>query len=111
MGNATWVCFDCKEAMRRPAQHAEAVPCPQCGRDALCLGTKIRIPTVSDEKSWEILRTSVSERRIAAQERADRLRVRLRHHLEKQITEIEARPANEGRAATLQLLRKQLSSL
>ncbi len=111
MGNATWACFDCREAVRRPTHYAEAVPCPQCGVDCVCLGTKIRIPARSDKKAWQELRVSLRDNRHAALERAERMRVLQRHSLEQQIAELEARPPNDGRKGTLQQLRKQLESL
>jgi hypothetical protein len=82
MGNATWACFDCCVAVRRPTQHADAVPCPQCGRACLCLGTKLRIPARDDEKAWQKLRTSICEGRLEALEHSERMRVRRRHRLE-----------------------------
>ena len=110
MGNATWVCFDCREAVRRPTHYSEAVPCPQCGHACRCLGTKIRIPSKGDEREWQHLRVAIRETRLADVERGERMRVR-RHRLERQIAELETRPANEGRARTLQQLREKLASL
>ena len=110
MGNATWVCFDCREAVRRPTHYPEAVPCPQCGRASRCLGTKIRIPTKADDRAWQALRSSIREQRLAAVERMERMRVRRRHRLERQIAELEARPANEGRERAIQRLREELAS-
>ena len=111
MGNATLVCFDCQEAVRRPTHHAETVPCPQCGGDCVCLGTKIRIPPKSADKAWRELRASTYEGRLDTLERAERLRKLRRHRLERQIADLEVRPANEGRTKTLSQLREELSSL
>jgi hypothetical protein len=110
MGNATWVCFDCRETVRRPTHYPDAVPCPQCGRACRCLGTYIRIPAKSNDSAWRDLRVSIREQRLAAQERMDRLRVRRRHRLERQIADLEARPTIEGRDRALQLLRERLAS-
>ena len=111
MGNATWVCFDCREAVRRPTHHTEAVPCPQCGRDCLCLGTKIRIPPRGDDKAWKELRVSIREGRFSALQLAENMRARRRHYLERKIADLESRPAKEGRAKTLKLLREELASM
>ena len=111
MGNATWACFDCREAVRRPTHYPDAVPCPQCGRACRCLGTKIRIPAKGDERAWRDLRVGIREQLLADQERSERMRARRRHRLERQIAELEARPANEGRAGALHLLRERLASL
>jgi hypothetical protein len=110
VGNATWVCFDCREAVRRPTHYPDAVPCPHCGQVSRCLGTKIRIPTQGDDRAWQTLRSSVREQRLVAVERRERMRVRRRHRLEREIAELEARPANEGRARTIQRLREELAS-
>jgi hypothetical protein len=110
VGKATWVCFDCREVMRRPTHYQEAVPCPRCGRASLYLGTKIRIPTKGDDRAWQVLRSSTCEQRLAAAERMELVRVRLRHRLERQIAELEGRPENEGRDRAIQQLRKELGS-
>ena len=109
MGNATWVCFDCREAVRRPTEYSGAVPCPQCGQGARCLGTKLRIPTKGDDRAWQALRSFILEQGVTAVEQ-ERVRVRHRHRLERQIAELEARPANDGRERTIQRLRKELAS-
>ena len=111
MSNSNWVCFDCREAVRRPTRRAEAVLCPQCGRDCVCLGTKIRIPPKNDRKSWRELSTCCREGRLAALERIERMRVRRRHRLERQIVELESRPANERQIKEIRILREQLATL
>lgn len=110
LGNATWVCFDCRESVRRPSHYPDAVPCPKCGLACRCLGTKIRIPAKGDERAWRDLRDGIREQRLAAQERLERMRVQRRHRLERQIAELEAGPADEGRALTLHRLREQLAT-
>src|SRR5260370_30504354 len=103
MGNGTWVCFDCRETVRRPTQHAKAVPCPCCGQTCTYLGTKIPVPPRRDVKIWRSLRESFRQSRVAAQQRAWVGRVRERHRLEREIAEIEAMPRNKGQARTIQL--------
>jgi hypothetical protein len=110
MGNATWVCFDCREAVRRPTHYLEPVACPQCGQASRCLGTKLRIPTKGDDRSWHALRSSIRKQRLATLEYSKRMRVRRRHRLERQIAELEALPANEGRESAIQRLRGKLAS-
>ncbi len=111
MGNATWVCFDCRESVRRPTEHARAVPCPQCGRDCRCLGTKIRIPSKGDVRAWQDLRDGTLAARLANAERLGRMKARRRHQLERRIADLEAHPINERRTRMLHRLREELASL
>jgi hypothetical protein len=110
MSNATWVCFDCREVVRRPTHNSAAVLCPQCRRACRWLGTRIRIPAKGDERAWRELRVDIRERELANQERIERKRVR-RHRIERRIADLEARPSNEGRVRTLRRLRERLASL
>ena len=106
-GKTTWVCFDCREAVRRPAGHAKPVPCPKCRQNCQCLGTKIRISSKEAKLAWRELRMNIRESLLAAAER----RVRLRHRLEGQISELEAAPLTEERTGKLHRLKQQLASL
>jgi hypothetical protein len=111
ISNATWVCFDCRQAVRRPTPLTEGVLCPHCGQACRCLGTRIRIPSKTDERAWQELRDSIRAARLGDAEQWQRMRVRRRHRLERQIADLEARPSNEGRARSLQQLREKLASL
>ncbi len=106
-GNTTWVCFDCQAAVRRPAGHERPVPCPKCRQNCLCLGTKIRIPSKEAKRAWRELRIYIRESRLAAVEH----RLRLRHQLERQISELEAAPLTEEETGALHRLKNQLASL
>jgi hypothetical protein len=110
-GNTTWVCFHCREAVRRPAGHAKAVPCPKCRQDCQCLGTKIRIPSKEHKRAWQELRMKIRDSLLSDVERRDRVDLRLRHRLERQISELEAAPSSEEEIETLQRLKEQLASL
>lgn len=111
MSNATWVCFHCREAVRRPAHYSDAVLCPQCGRACLCLGTRIRIPAKGNASEWQALRAGIREELLASQEPIGGLRVRLRHKIERRIVDLESLATNDGRVRSTQLLRQQLASL
>jgi hypothetical protein len=108
MGNATWVCFDCREAMRRPTHYRAVVPCPVCGQAGRFLGTRIRIPARDRARSWRRLRLALQEAAAASAETAARIRVRHRHRIEREIAALEARPASRGRNRTIQLLQERL---
>ena len=111
MGNGTWACFDCREAVRRPTQHTADIPCPKCGRACKYLGTKIPIPIRRNAKAWRQLRERLGELTLAGRERAWIMRVRRRHQLEQAIAKLEAQAKNEGRANTIRQLKKQLADL
>jgi hypothetical protein len=111
MSNATWVCFECHQAVRRSTVHVEAVRCPQCDRACICLGTKIRIPPKSDSRAWRTLRDSIREGRVAAGESNNRLRAIHRHRLERQIAHLEAGPLDPKRQQLLDELRSKLAAM
>ncbi len=111
MSNANWVCFDCRETMRRSTEYAGPVPCPDCGAPCRCLGTKFRVPCKGDERAWRELRASIRDARSTVAEAADYWRVRLRHLLERQIADLEAHPANEARTRAIRLARERLAAL
>src|SRR4030095_8527682 len=67
IGNGTWVCFDCRQTVRRPVLWSLPVSCPQCG--ALCTGleTQTRIPAKRNAKAWHSPREIVAAQTVAAQ--------------------------------------------
>jgi hypothetical protein len=69
-GNGTWVCFDCREAVRRPTQHKAAVPCPSCRQPCRYVGTETPLPPKRDAKAWQKLRARINASANAARERA-----------------------------------------
>lgn len=111
MGNGTWVCFECREVVRRPTHHAEAVPCPVCGERCNYLGTKIQIPAKRSIKAWRDLRDWFREMSQISRERIQIDRVRQRHQMEREIAKLEALPSNEGRASMIRRLRRELGEL
>lgn len=108
MGNATWLCFDCRQAVRRPVLYKKCVPCSSCGKPCRCIGTKIPVPPKQDEHAWQVLRESLRQARTDAQQRQYITRIRRRHGLEKRIGELQRRPLNDGRERLLRILRRQL---
>jgi DNA-directed RNA polymerase subunit RPC12/RpoP len=61
LGNGNWVCFECREAVRRPTQHADDVPCPACGQKCKYLGTQIPVPPKRSVKAWRELQDWFNE--------------------------------------------------
>ncbi len=108
MGKAAWVCFDCREAVRRDTQYLGAVPCSKCAKPCRYLGYKIPVPPKRDLSTWEALRNQLNAEKLQRQERVFETGVRRRHALEQEIAKLEARPENAGRKAAVRELRKQL---
>jgi hypothetical protein len=108
MGNAAWVCFDCRECVRRPTHWKAEVPCPKCARICRCIGTKIPVPPKRDVKAWRELRESLDAQAIGLAEIQHRREIRQRHSLEQEIRRLESRPKNEGRAKAVRLLKRRL---
>ena len=108
MSNRTWVCFDCREAVRRGFGH-EGVRCAFCGRPCRCLGYRIPTPRKAAAKQWAALRRSLNGQNRAAAEDRFRRRVRRRHALEARLVRLDALPPNPGRAAAIRRLRRTLS--
>jgi hypothetical protein len=112
--NSTWVCFDCRTALRRSrfAQLADrSLACPGCGRRCVNLGKKIAIPPKSNTREWKALQNMFREWRAESSERIYEAKVRLRHKLERQIAAVKAMPFNEGRQNTIRDLKAQLAEL
>lgn len=109
MGNAAWVCFDCRTAVRRSTVHRGDVPCPQCNRLCDYLGYKIPVPPKSKARDWAALREQLAGERMQRDLMADVSAVRDRHALEQEIARLEALPANEGRRKAIGLLRRRLA--
>lgn len=108
MGNAAWVCFDCRESVRRPTHHTADVPCPKCAQTCRCIGTKIPVPPKRDVRAWRQLRESLDAQTIRAAESQHERKTRQRHSIEQEIERLEARPKNDGRTRAVRLLKRRL---
>lgn len=109
MGNAAWVCFDCRAAVRRATTYRGDVSCPRCGRPCSYLGYKIPVPPKDKSRDWAALREQLARERMQSDVAAHAASVRARHDLEQEIARLEAMPANEGRTVAIRLLRRRLS--
>jgi hypothetical protein len=108
MGNSAWVCFDCREAVRRLTQYRGEVSCPKCARPCRCLGYKIPVPPKRNVGAWERLRKSLDEERVRGAEAQHASAIRRRHDIEQEIRDLESKPANAGRAKAVRLLKRRL---
>lgn len=108
MGNAAWVCFDCREAVRRLMQYDKDVPCPRCGRTCRGIGHRIPVPPKRDARAWAALRASQTAERLNRVELEQRDSVRRRHDLERQLAELESRPPDPHRRLAIRRLKRTL---
>lgn len=109
MRKASWVCFACREAVRRPVLYTGDVPCPKCKQACTCLF--VPIPAKRDVRVWGKLQEKFRACSIGMKERSQTIRARTLHDLELKIAELEAQPSNEDRANNLQALRKRLAEM
>jgi DNA-directed RNA polymerase subunit RPC12/RpoP len=113
MSNNNWVCFTCREAVRRPGS-ADNVRCPKCAQACQNIGYKIPVPPKSKPKLWQALQQCRAE----AMQNDAAYSVRRMHDLEKEIinleqeiSRIEAMPENAGRRSLIKSLNKQLNEI
>lgn len=111
MGSSAWVCFDCREAVRRQTYYRGDPLCPRCGKSTDFLGYKVPVPKKSDEKTWDELRSQLLEERYARQQKQITDRVRRKHEIEKQLTELESRSDYPQRARLIRDLQCELQQL
>jgi hypothetical protein len=108
MSNATWVCFDCRQVVRRPTYPRPVVVCSLCQRACYCLGRKIPVPPKEKVAAWAKLREQLQSVGIAWAVRREKAAVAHRHSVEKKIQELEARPRSAGRTEQIRNLREEL---
>ncbi|MDB5325725.1 MAG: hypothetical protein JWM57_1294 [Phycisphaerales bacterium] len=126
MQNDTWVCFECRTALRRPTgrvlidgelpklgQADRRISCPSCDASCQFLGPTIKVPRKGAVKVWQKLRERVEEKSVdQASERAVE-RVRWSHTIERadreELQELEARPPNAHRAKLIAELKRRLA--
>jgi hypothetical protein len=125
MCNGSWVCFDCRPAVRRRTWRAithvrpdligstdlEDVRCPTCHQPCRFLGPTMELPRKRDAAAWPRLRKHVDRTRIAAVEDEQVRSARHRHTLEKRIRSLKSRPASPSRDATTRDLRAELAAI
>jgi len=111
VANSSWICFDCRLAVRRPTQFVGEVVCPECGVGCWCLGYKIPVPPKRDARAWRQLQESQVAQQDAQVDAARQARVRSRHDLEQEIRRLEAMPSSPGRAKAIMVLRRRLDGV
>ena len=109
MANLNWVCFDCRETVRRPAYTPGPVLCPSCGEQCRCLFHRLRVPPKNQVKAWRELRLSLQQQRAEIAEHKRELRMQRARELRAEIARLEAKGPNNGKQ--VRLLRRQLDKL
>ncbi len=110
MSNHHWVCFSCREAVRRP-DAATNVRCPTCGEHCNDLGTNVPVPPKAKLALWKTLQAEYFARRRAWSALVRQRAVRKKHDIEREILRIEAMPVNEGRQSMLKRLKVDLENV
>jgi hypothetical protein len=110
MSNYHWVCFSCREAVRRHGS-AENVRCPKCAEPCDNIGYKNPVPPKNKPHLWHELATAYAEARRNYFERRSTSNVRRLHALEQEVSRIQGLEPNAGRAALLKKLCSELSAL
>jgi hypothetical protein len=111
MKNATWVCFDCRESVRRPDYALKQIPCPTCGQAMGYVGDRIRIPSKRQRKAWRELWESIHASATPITKLKGTLRAWRIRRLNEQIAALEAAPTNASRARTIKAYREELAAL
>ena len=110
MSNHHWVCFSCREAVRRPGG-ATNVRCPACGEHCNDIGTKVPVPPKAKLALWKTLQTNYFARRRSWSALVRQRAVRRKHDIEREIVRLEGLPIDEGRQGLLKQLKADLESV
>lgn len=114
MSNRTWVCFECRQSVRRTAEYSwderreEEILCPECRSPCVYLGYMIPLPPRRDVRAWQDLNAQMVQERIEEREASQLRNVRRKHGLEKEIAKLEARAQNPGLEGLIKQLRRRL---
>lgn len=109
MSQHKWVCFSCREVVRR-SSNDNNVRCSRCGKACECLGTRIPIPPKRQMKRWEALQQQVQMSEQINRANWSRWNVVRIHELEKKIAQLERRKINPGTNSMLRKLRVELQA-
>lgn len=109
--NHTFVCFDCRKAVRDSSFRQGPTLCPTCGKACYDLGDKVRIPAPSKEQDWETLHTEFFtwHRETAAKQQA--VAVQRKHEIERQLNDLENAKPDRAREFLIDKLKDELQTL
>ena len=124
MQNDTWICFECRTALRRPTgqflidrelpklgQAARRISCPSCGAPCRFLGQTIKVPRRNAVKAWQKLRERIEDESVDRASKRAVERIRWSHAVEraglKRLHELEARPPSVHRAKLIAKVKRR----
>lgn len=106
--NHSWVCFDCRLAVRQPKTARRIPRCAACGARLFCVGDKVGIPKKENGRAWQRFHWDCLGRAEGAANAGKVAAVRAQHQAERRIAELAALPANKDRSKLIAELRKQI---
>lgn len=109
MSNVNWVCFDCRESVRRPGHEDRPVLCLRCAHACWCLGSRTPVPPKQNVRAWQRLRKAFNERAVEAAVSRFEFGVQQSHRAERALRRLEAGPASPGRAKVLRGLKRRMA--
>jgi hypothetical protein len=110
MSNCKWVCFACREAVRRYGSAVD-VRCPKCAKQCENIGYKIPVPPKSKPALWRELAVSYANARRRYFYRSAAANVRRIHDLEHEVARMESMEPNHGRLSLIKRLRADMASV
>lgn len=110
MSSHTWVCFHCRERVRRPAGLAQ-VRCRLCGKQCDHFGTKIEAPPRSKVREWAKLQEWYFERLRSFYQKRDTRLVARKHWLEREIERHRRLPEDKQRRVLARRLEEELRDI
>ena len=110
MSKHKYVCFECKQAVKRDFRKNDDVRCPSCGTECTYLGVKIPIPPKSKSKLWEKLKAQLESEKIQRSQVKVKANIIRKHELEKEMIKLENLPENSGRRSLIKSLKGKLAA-
>jgi hypothetical protein len=110
MSSHTWVCFHCRDRVRRQAG-ASQVRCRLCGRPCDHFGTKIEAPPKSKIREWAELREWYFAGLRAFYLKRQEQHARRRHTLEREIERYQRLAPDKQRRAYIRKIEAELNGI
>jgi DNA-directed RNA polymerase subunit RPC12/RpoP len=110
MSKHKYVCFECKQAIKRDFRKNDDVRCSSCGVECTYLGVKIPIPPKSKPKLWENLKVQLEAEKIQRSKIREKSAIARKHKIEKEIKKLENLTENSGRRSLIKRLKNQLAA-